>query len=1174
MKKGIFKKVSALFLALTMIVTMVPTAYANTDENISVNEDVDETVETEATAEAEVTDETEKVTAEAEVTDETDESEAAEIIAEDVEAEATDVTATTECSTAEDEIAVAGVDITAPVVESVTFVENGQKVLKGTDVHIQFVGYDADQTPFSVEQTYIYVDIGGGYYSLSAKSITKLEEENTYEATFTIPNSSSEVGTRGIITFILADEAGNVREFSLTDESGNLIYTFEVCEETATGATVSNLKLSKDKVVLDDLVLKDTIVLTMDTTGITDWYNLSIRYRHEDGNSERSAVVYYDHVTETYSFELDVDHGDRAGAYELYKIYYQDKLVECNETIAFVLEKNNTDVTGPVIESMELYQNGTKLEAGAMLTQNDMVQVRIKVSDASEITNVYGILESELNNNYKDFDAAYDAELGCYIADISLETMAATEWSLGNVHAYDKYHNYSSLYNGSEGNAGNYFYVKDAEGNCQIPTYTYDVSIGGYDSYQVTTGRVTSVKEMFPNGIPDSAQKEGCEIIGWKYEYDGEIISENDTFAVSGYWMSLYPVYNKIEVSIYLEYFDSTGLRASWQDVYVDRDVTFGELPSHIAKQVNLPHNSEYTFVGWNYMETDKFVMDEVIPEAYYNTIYLAADYKENPISVSYDYVDEDGVYHNYPKIVTMKEDSTYQDLIDELKLNEVKHYDKLVFEGWKCSNLNDITDLNEKITAIRCDITASYEEDVLVLDFDYMNNDLKWVEKSETIICDESTPYYDITYREAINLFIEDIEHASGLTYKGYYSGYSDSLLDRKRESGLINVWAQAEYEEPLVYVYVIYTGANANATADGYYVIAKDGMTYQDVYNSLNLNYTHGGNKAFDNWKVTLYGQEMSSKISGISWMNITALYKDAATGGTDTSKKDDTAQTPIFIPSAPVVETIETIETVETENTAKTTTRTEVNEVVEEVAETKPAVKLETKVVEEKVQEIAQAEEGAKLVIEMKKENGEIATEVPVEILEAVKGKDVEITLDMGGYSWTINGKDVLASNLQAINLEVTLDTEAVAPSIVDALAGGEPTRQLSLTHNGDFGFKASLSINVGSEHEGEFGNLYYHDSNGKLVFMNAGQIDADGNVSLDFSHASDYVVVIGRDRTEEEALAANTDTNVQDDTSDNEGVVNDTNSGSSFPVVPIILVVAVVAVVTVVMMKKKK
>ena len=139
---------------------------------------------------------------------------------------------------------------------------------------------------------------------------------------------------------------------------------------------------------------------------------------------------------------------------------------------------------------------------------------------------------------------------------------------------------------------------------------------------------------------------------------------------------------------------------------------------------------------------------------------------------------------------------------------------------------------------------------------------------------------------------------------------------------------------------------------------------------------------------------------------------------------------------------------------------------------------------------------------------------ATVIPSEILEAAKGKDIDIVLEMaGGYSWTINGKDINGASLSDINLQVSVNTDVVPSGLISKLAGDSPTTQLSLTHNGNFGFKATLNVNVGSENVGQYANLYYYDSTGKLVFMNAGKISEDGTVSLDFSHASDYVVVVG-------------------------------------------------------------
>ena len=42
------------------------------------------------------------------------------------------------------------------------------------------------------------------------------------------------------------------------------------------------------------------------------------------------------------------------------------------------------------------------------------------------------------------------------------------------------------------------------------------------------------------------------------------------------------------------------------------------------------------------------------------------------------------------------------------------------------------------------------------------------------------------------------------------------------------------------------------------------------------------------------------------------------------------------------------------------------------------------------------------------------------------------------------------------------------------------------------------------------------MFYYDSDGKVVFINAGMIDENGNVTLTFSHASDYVIVMNKQK----------------------------------------------------------
>ena len=230
--------------------------------------------------------------------------------------------------------------------------------------------------------------------------------------------------------------------------------------------------------------------------------------------------------------------------------------------------------------------------------------------------------------------------------------------------------------------------------------------------------------------------------------------------------------------------------------------------------------------------------------------------------------------------------------------------------------------------------------------------------------------------------------------------------------------------------------------------------------------------------------------------------------------------------------------------------------------------PAVEIKDTVVKEKVDEIQKAEEGKDVVIEMKQENGKVATVVPVEILDAVKGKDVDVVLNMGEYSWTINGKDV-KDGAKDINLEVVLDTKAVDETVVKELAGNDTARQISLSHDGEFNFKATLTINVGKDFVGKFGNLYYHEGEGKLTFVSAAKVDENGNVNLDFSHASDYVVVLGEDRSDDENTNQGTTTpddenNSQkpgddkpvDDGKDDGGI----NAGAIFTVILIIGAIA--------------
>ncbi|MDY6155791.1 MAG: hypothetical protein SPH96_04595 [Agathobacter sp.] len=167
----------------------------------------------------------------------------------------------------------------------------------------------------------------------------------------------------------------------------------------------------------------------------------------------------------------------------------------------------------------------------------------------------------------------------------------------------------------------------------------------------------------------------------------------------------------------------------------------------------------------------------------------------------------------------------------------------------------------------------------------------------------------------------------------------------------------------------------------------------------------------------------------------------------------------------------------------------------------------IKLSSEKIQENVTKIIEAKAGDTVSVSM----GD-ATVAPKDILEAAKGKDINVVLEMNGYKWTINGKNIKSEKLKDINLAVNTNANAIPNDVVSNLAGSNPVKQISLAYSGDFGFQASLSYNIGNEYAGKFGNLYYYDSTGRMIFQNAGAIDASGNVSLKFSHASEYAVVI--------------------------------------------------------------
>ena len=145
----------------------------------------------------------------------------------------------------------------------------------------------------------------------------------------------------------------------------------------------------------------------------------------------------------------------------------------------------------------------------------------------------------------------------------------------------------------------------------------------------------------------------------------------------------------------------------------------------------------------------------------------------------------------------------------------------------------------------------------------------------------------------------------------------------------------------------------------------------------------------------------------------------------------------------------------------------------------------------------------------------------TKLDKEVFEALAGRDVTLEISLpGGVSWTVNGQDIPENtDLTDLDLGVTLDASTIPVSVINTVTGAVDTIQLSLKHDGEFGFTMILSAPLGETNAGYWANLYYYNTRTRaLEFQSASKIATDGTASFPFSHASNYAIVIDTDSHE--------------------------------------------------------
>ena len=163
------------------------------------------------------------------------------------------------------------------------------------------------------------------------------------------------------------------------------------------------------------------------------------------------------------------------------------------------------------------------------------------------------------------------------------------------------------------------------------------------------------------------------------------------------------------------------------------------------------------------------------------------------------------------------------------------------------------------------------------------------------------------------------------------------------------------------------------------------------------------------------------------------------------------------------------------------------------------------------DETTEAIADAQPGETVTVDLS--GGD--TTLDKDVFETLAGKDVTLVVDLGDdVSWTVKGSDIPEdADFTDIDMGVTMNSDGIPVDVVNAITGERSSVQITLAHDGEFGFTMTLTAPLGVENSGYWANLYHYDEKAQaLNFEAAAKIDEDGSVTIPFSHASQYAIII--------------------------------------------------------------
>ncbi len=134
---------------------------------------------------------------------------------------------------------------------------------------------------------------------------------------------------------------------------------------------------------------------------------------------------------------------------------------------------------------------------------------------------------------------------------------------------------------------------------------------------------------------------------------------------------------------------------------------------------------------------------------------------------------------------------------------------------------------------------------------------------------------------------------------------------------------------------------------------------------------------------------------------------------------------------------------------------------------------------------------------------------------ETLKMIKEQDIQLEIPVHeNVIWLVDGSRILSDTLSDIDFSVKVGESKIPPNklsewTLDKLKYTE----LSLSHEGIFGFDAVFEINLPEAKQGQYANLFYYNAQDKrMEFVCAAPVNREKMASFTFIHASDYVIIL--------------------------------------------------------------